>query len=370
MARAGGEDRGLFERPKGSGVWWIRYHDHSGKERREKVGKKTAARQLYQKRKEEARLGVKLPENLSRPDAGRLTLAELIDRYRQEVRTNKKSWREDERHAGYWVEAFGDRFIDELTPGDVEGWKAQRLKQVAPATVNRSLAFLKTTFSRAIRDGLCEKNPLAGRRVKMLRENNHRDRILSREEEALIEPHLARQDWLAVVVDLQTGLRQAEQLGLRRTDVDLTRAHIRLKDSKGGGAVTIRLNPVALEAFRELLTLHQSRWVFPDSTGESPLTGSALFHRFTRACHRAGVEGVIWHTLRHTFISRLVMLGVPLRVVQEAARHKSLNMTLRYSHLQPGTVQGALDTLAAAYPPPLSQPVSEPAPEPAPPEPK
>ncbi len=30
--------RGIFERPKGSGVWWVRYHDQFGREHREKVG--------------------------------------------------------------------------------------------------------------------------------------------------------------------------------------------------------------------------------------------------------------------------------------------------------------------------------------------
>lgn len=43
MARPKGEDRGLEERPKGSGVWYIRYHDHLGKEHREKVGPKALA---------------------------------------------------------------------------------------------------------------------------------------------------------------------------------------------------------------------------------------------------------------------------------------------------------------------------------------
>jgi integrase len=35
--------RGIFERPRGSGVWWVRYVDQYGKEHREKVGMKSAA---------------------------------------------------------------------------------------------------------------------------------------------------------------------------------------------------------------------------------------------------------------------------------------------------------------------------------------
>jgi hypothetical protein len=43
--------RGVFERPKGSGIWWIRYADEAGQIHREKVGMKQAAINIYQLRK-------------------------------------------------------------------------------------------------------------------------------------------------------------------------------------------------------------------------------------------------------------------------------------------------------------------------------
>src|SRR5262249_24085499 len=46
---------GIFERPKGSGVWWVRYHDERGREHREKVGPKKLAGDVYKKRKTEVR---------------------------------------------------------------------------------------------------------------------------------------------------------------------------------------------------------------------------------------------------------------------------------------------------------------------------
>jgi hypothetical protein len=35
--------RGIFERPRGSSLWWVRYHDEHGREHREKVGPKGLA---------------------------------------------------------------------------------------------------------------------------------------------------------------------------------------------------------------------------------------------------------------------------------------------------------------------------------------
>jgi hypothetical protein len=55
--------RGVYEKVPGSGVWWVRYADSTGRIRREKAGNKGAAIKLYQKRKTEVLQGVRLPEN-------------------------------------------------------------------------------------------------------------------------------------------------------------------------------------------------------------------------------------------------------------------------------------------------------------------
>ena len=69
---------------------------------------------------------------------------------------------------------------------------------------------------------------------------------------------------------------------------------------------------------------------------------------FDASCRKAGVFDFTWHCLRHTFASRLVMAGVPLRTVQELLGHKTIQMTIRYSHLAPGHMQEAVDKLVPA----------------------
>src|SRR5262245_52763490 len=56
---------------------------------------------------------------------------------------------------------------------------------------------------------------------------------------------------------------------------------------------------------------------------------------FNKALKFARIEDFTWHCLRHTFASRLVMSGVDLRTVQDLLGHKTITMTLRYSHLSP-----------------------------------
>jgi Phage integrase family/Phage integrase, N-terminal SAM-like domain len=49
------------------------------------------------------------------------------------------------------------------------------------------------------------------------------------------------------------------------------------------------------------------------------------------------LKGGNLHILRHTFCSRLAMLGVPAKAIQELAGHQSLTTTQRYMHLSPHT---------------------------------
>jgi hypothetical protein len=55
--------RGVFEHPAGSDIWWVNYYV-AGRRHREKVGTRGKAVALYQKRKSDARAGIKLPESL------------------------------------------------------------------------------------------------------------------------------------------------------------------------------------------------------------------------------------------------------------------------------------------------------------------
>ncbi|HEV2383373.1 MAG TPA: tyrosine-type recombinase/integrase [Terriglobia bacterium] len=51
-------------------------------------------------------------------------------------------------------------------------------------------------------------------------------------------------------------------------------------------------------------------------------------------CRRAEIASFTWHSLRHSFASRLVMACVGLRTVQKMG-HKTIAMTCRYAHLAP-----------------------------------
>jgi integrase len=76
-----------------------------------------------------------------------------------------------------------------------------------------------------------------------------------------------------------------------------------------------------------------------------PLAGPRYW--FEKAIRKAGVSDFHWHDLRHTFASRLAMAGVGLRAIQDALGHKSIAMTVRYSHLAPDFLLDVVEKLVA-----------------------
>jgi site-specific recombinase XerD len=115
----------------------------------------------------------------------------VVDEYVEAAKTSKRTWKEDQRYGKAWKARSPGRILDQITGGEVEKVRAERLDgedAVAPATANREVAFLKHVYNLALRDGKIERNPLA--RLRLLREPSGRVRYLSDDEETAL--HKAR----------------------------------------------------------------------------------------------------------------------------------------------------------------------------------
>lgn len=74
----------------------------------------------------------------------------------------------------------------------------------------------------------------------------------------------------------------------------------------------------------------------------------------------AAVRNLHFHDLRHTFASRMVQRGVPLKAVQELLGHADMKTTMRYAHLAPSDLTKAVMSLSrvAALPSPAPSPAA------------
>ncbi len=166
--------RGLFERPACSGIWWINYFV-KGKQHREKVGRKSDAIALYQKRKADARRGEKLPE--LRPQKV-TTFGELANGAVDYAKVHLKTWADYDWKERALREPLGSRPAGEITPQEIDRLLTEHCR--TPATANRFRAFFSLCYRLGMENGKVMTNP--ARLVRMRRENNARLRYLSRDE--------------------------------------------------------------------------------------------------------------------------------------------------------------------------------------------
>jgi site-specific recombinase XerD len=333
--------RGVFEKPKGSDIWWINYYDADGKRHREKIGKQSIAIEAYLHRRTEVREG-----KFAAPRVATLTFRKLADLAiaDKRLRLARRSWQKDEQRIKPVNDAIGEVSADRVTSGQIEAFlaKLRENKKCSGATANRYRSLISSVYSFGVRADKVRLNPVA--KVRRYKESEHRIRFLDAEEEQALRAAVrAQSEEREAELDLalNTGIRRGEQFGLKWENVDLERGVLTVKGKTGRRHV--RINATARAAIETLWrSSNGSAFVCPEARREDQ---DDWRHWFEDAVRTAKIDNFRWHDLRHTFASRLVMAGVDLSTVQKLLGHRSIVTTQRYAHLSEGHEQAAVDRL-------------------------
>ncbi len=252
-----------------------------------------------------------------------------------------EAYRRDLVHFARWLGAAPSG----ATTEQLEAYVAQlRADGLAPATIARRLAALRTLYRHLMLLGVRADNPAAElvppRRIRRL------PRTLSPSEaERLIEaangttPRALRD---AAIVELLygAGLRVGELVSLERGSIDLDERLVRAL-GKGSKERIVPVGRRATEALRRYLSRgrpyldrrHRPE-LFLNAKG-GPLTRAGVFLILRKLAGKAGLEPerIHPHLLRHSFATHLLEGGADLRSVQEMLGHADLSTTELYTHI-------------------------------------
>jgi len=316
--------------------YYIDYR-YMGRRIMERVGpQKRLAEELLARRKTEIaedRFQVKRRRNI-RFDA----FAKVYLDYAQ---TNKRSWVRDEFSLRKLTPFFGNRLLSDISPFFIESYKKKRVDEVKPATVNREIALLKRMFNLAIKWGRATTNPMKD--VRLFREENLPERILSKEEIAKLLTASTEYSKPIVLTAIHTGMRIGEILSLKWDQVNLQDRVITILHSKNGKARKIPIDDTLWKALNTKKEEASSEYVFfCDRTG-GPI--QKFRTAWYNALRKSGIPHARFHDLRHNFASHLVAAGVDIVTVKELLGHANLLTTSRYAHSAPETKRQALALL-------------------------
>ena len=166
--------------------------------------------------------------------------------------------------------------------------------------------------------------------------------VLSREEVRRILDQVHTPVYRACLKTIYScGLRLREGSHLQIAGIDSGRMALHIH-GKGGKDRYVPLPERTLELLREFWKTHRSQpWLFPATARGlkagaeiHPLTDSSLQKAFKRALQRTGIsKRAHIHSLRHSYATHLLEMGVNLRIIQENLGHCSARTTQIYTHL-------------------------------------
>lgn len=255
----------------------------------------------------------------------------------------------------FWTDRFGAKLLADLSPDDVDVALAELETKPGPSgkmrsgpTVNRYRMAMQSVIRFARQKRLLPRgwiSPFSD--IPQHPENPGKVRFLTAEEEGRLMAAARLQSWvllpLLIRLAIVTGLRRGALLDLRWGDVilDGDAPHVTVQRTKNGDPHVSPITPDLVAEFRRM----RRAKTFDDSlvfVGKHMHVPHDFRHGFSEACKVAGLDGVTFHTLRHTSCSRLAQAGVDILAIAEHAGHRSLTMTRRYSHL---CIKGRANTI-------------------------
>ncbi|HZT97414.1 MAG TPA: site-specific integrase [Chloroflexota bacterium] len=276
--------------------------------------------------------------------------------------------------------AFGDVEIGRLDQLTVRRWLAEVADSGrSPKTVANIRQVFSLVMDCAVGSGALRVNPCLG--LKVARGARQEMHFLTPEQVSELADEVEnppvrsgggehrRETYpeygLLVRLAAWTGLRAGELAALRCSRIDLLHGHLEVAESASevhgkleyGPTKTYERRTVPLTAtIRDALDKHLQTlpggdaFVFPGPDGGALRHKNWYSRHFKPAVKRAGLDGVRFHDLRHTYAGFLIAQGAHPRAIMERMGHSSITVTLNtYGHLLPKIDEALTDGLEEMY---------------------
>lgn len=291
-------------------------------------------------------------------EAANMTFSELFEEYYQPHIQNKdkKSTYDREVHLyKKWIKpVLGGVKLNLISRTSlIRLLQPMEKKRLSNRSKNYAIALTRQVFNFAIRNELFAGDNPAAKFDELKKEDNRRMKFLSEEDLANLLEELKKHSYsvyLMALISVDCGLRAGEIFKLTWADVSLEEKMLFLRDTKNGKNRFAYMTNRVAEEFSKLPQGAGNEFVFQSKVGGKIEHVSRTFERAVKALGlNDGItdrrQKVVFHSLRHTFASRLVQKRVSLYEVKELLGHSDISMTMRYSHLADETLREAVSKL-------------------------
>ena len=282
----------------------------------------------------------------------------------------------------YWYRIYmqiipkiGDTPLNQVTTGTLEKFYSELKKRgnlddtegekgLADSTVRSIHAHCLAALEKAKNDGLIRQNPADFCRLPPKKNPEFAVLTPAEMQRLLVQ---AQEDgfYEMFLLDISTGLRRGELLGLQWDDIDFKKCELRVNkqvryDKKvlkitepktKAANRTIVLPKELVEVLKEYKQRVKSKWLFPSpvKNEDVPRDPTACRKSLDKILVRAGCKHVPFHALRHTFATQSLRYGMDVKTLASVIGHESVETTLNvYSHVTDEGMRTAAKTIDRA----------------------
>lgn len=274
--------------------------------------------------------------------------------------------RQIDRHL---LPALGHCPLSQITPALIHDFvEGLRAKGLSASTSRGVYRLLRAAMRFAQEEGILRKNPC--KKIRIYIEETPAQRVLTPAEQRALRAAITKEQDLPALLSLYTGMRLGEVCALKWSDIDWEKRTLtvrrtvqrieRAKQTEVGKTLlavgtpksrcshrVLPLPDFLVDMLRALQSTRGSaEYVF--STAAHAAEPRTVQRRFKRLLKKLGIEGAHFHTLRHSFATRLLELGVDIKTLSLLLGHGSAKTTLDYyAHSLFEQQQSAIARLAA-----------------------
>jgi len=246
-----------------------------------------------------------------------------------------------------------------LTSGRVERIEAEKQpKGLSAKTVRNINQVISSAMDLAVAQKIILENPTNACSLPRV-EHKEMQTISAEQLQSFLEAAKRSGVYEMYYIELSTGLRRGELLGLKWEDIDMKQGIIRvrrqisridgkiveapLKTKNSYRAVTI--SSQAVEVLKAQKKKTDDEYVFPSPNG-GPISPDSVNNMLHRVLDRAGIPRVRFHDMRHTFATLALQNGVDIKTVSGMLGHFSAGFTLdTYAHVTTSAQKEAAQTI-------------------------
>ena len=246
-----------------------------------------------------------------------------------------------------------------LTKGRIERIESKdQPKGLSAKTVRNINQAISSAMDFAVAQKIISENPCKAVALPKL-EHKEMQTIPAEQLQAFLQEAKATGVYEMYYIELATGLRRGELLGLKWQDIDWKNGLIKVRRqvARVDGQIneaplktknsyrTVTISQQAIEVLKAQKKKTNDTYVFPSPNG-GPISPDSVNNMLKRVLARAGIPKVRFHDLRHTFATIALQNGVDIKTVSGMLGHFSAGFTLdTYAHVTTSAQKEAAQTM-------------------------